>query len=103
MPGYIVAPLAGLVVVLGCFLWSSFIDGSIRHEPSDRLAWAYLGVLITVASFSSQYLDDLRTHPYRCALIVFSFLALMGWSAVVMFRRARKWDEDFHRRRKTHF
>jgi hypothetical protein len=102
MSAYIVAPLLGLAGVVGCYLWGAFIDGSLRPEPSDRLGYAYLGVLTTVGVFSSQYLDAVRTHPYRCALIVFSFLALVVWSAVPLFRKAKKWDEDFHRRRKMH-
>jgi hypothetical protein len=108
MPGgamsvYIVAPMLGLIAVLACFLWDSLVDGSVTHEPSAWLGYAYLGMLVTVALFASPHLDQIQTHPYRSGLIIFSFLVLMVWSAVIMFRKAKQWDEDFYRRRRTHY
>ena len=98
MPIYFVAPLAGLVGILVCFLWSSLIDRTFRHEPSEWLGFIYLGFLASVLIWSAKYLDEIRAHPYRSLVIAIIAVAAIGWSAIIVWRKAAKWDKDFHNR-----
>jgi hypothetical protein len=100
MIGVAIGAALVLVGILLAFLWSSFLDLSFVKEPSELLAYAYLAVILGLGLLASPYLDQLPRHPYRSALILAGVLALILWSAVIMWRKAAKWDENFHRRRR---
>jgi hypothetical protein len=95
---YFVAPLLGIFGALTCFLWSSIVDGTLKHEPSEWLAWGYLAVFATLLVFAAPYLGQIQTHPYRTVAAFLTFMSLMVWLAVILWRKAPKWDNDYRRK-----
>jgi hypothetical protein len=96
MFNYFFGVILGLFAMLACFLWSSFVDGTMRREPSEWLEYAYLGILVMLLGYGSKYLDEIRIHPYRSGIVVLGCFFIYGWSAVIMWRKARIWDKHFH-------
>ena len=98
MSFYILVPIVTILSIVACFLWDFLIDGTFRHEPSAWLGYAYLWLIAMLLSYASKYLGEIVVHPYRSAVIVFGGLALIGASAIPMWRKAAKWDKEYHNR-----
>lgn len=82
----------GAFVFFGCFIWDSIVDGTFRRKPSDWLGYSYLTGIVMVLGYASKYLDEIRSHPYSSATVALIAVALVGWSAIILWRKASKWD-----------
>jgi hypothetical protein len=94
--GYLLLLFGGVFVFVGAFMWDSVVDGTLRRAPSDWLGYGYLSVIVMLLGYGSKYLDEFRVHPYRASFIVVVAALSLGWSAVIMWRAAARWDKKFN-------
>lgn len=102
MESYLLLLFGGVFVFLGCFVWDSIANGTLRHEPSDWLGYSFLSVIVMLLGHGAKYLDDARLHPYRSSMIAAVSVLLLGTCAVFLWRKAAKWDENFRKGKPSH-
>ena len=102
MEGFFLLLFCGAFAFIGSFVWGSIVDGTIRREPSDWLGYTYLSALVMLIGYGSKYLDEFRFRPYRASLVTVVAVLLLGWSAVFLWRKAAKWDENFRKGKPSH-
>ena len=97
---YLMMLYIGAFAFFGCFIWDSIVDGTFRRKPSDWLGYSYLTTMAVVLSYGFKYLDEIRSHPYRSSVIALVIIVPVGWLTVIMWRKAARWDKDFHNRQR---
>ena len=93
---YIYIAAFGLVA---CYLWTTIIDGSFRHAPSQWLAYCYVVGIALIVTASGKHLGNLVLHPYASAAVILIALVAIIVSAMFSFRRARQWDQTWKSRK----
>lgn len=98
---FLVLLYVGAFAFVGCYVWDSIIDRTIGKKPSDWLGYSYLATMAMVVGYGFKYLDEIRSHPYLSSIIGLVALVAIGWLTVLLWRKAAKWDKDFHDKRHT--